>query len=344
MNTITSISELLSLSNSQYRIYDIGRKIDKISKQTFTQIELNQIAYPSPSQGHAFIAIAFWQKKNTQPYLWFIKFPIDERGLLNQGARNHFIAIIVEALGSDLTVNPSEHQEELLKSNPYHFTPSQYKLASLNSIICHELKHKMSGHLDHCKAYFLNQESWTDWEKIGVQGITDFVAILSEGKNDEYLVNALPHLPEQVLIPLCSALENHTLSFNLIAAIIQRIENDSSKNSEIIKLHLVRSLASSTDHSHVIKLIEQLLSKKQVSVDLLIVLAGKCWHILEDQCRMMIFLELLVKNNEQQLFMAIFRDLIAIPLIRPILFQSIRSENRSVELIKAIGLLFQATK
>jgi len=344
MNTITSISELLSLSNSQYRIYDIGRKIDKISKKTFTQIELNQVAYPSPSQGHAFIAIAFWQKKNAQPYLWFIKLPIDERGLLNQGARNHFIAIIVEALGSDLTIDPSEHQEELLKSNPYHFTPTQYKLASLNSIICHELKHKMSDHLKHCITYFSSQELWVNWENIGVQGITDFVATLSQGKNNEYLVNALPHLPEQVLIPLCSALENHALSLNLITAIIHKIENDSSSNSETIKLHLVRSLASSTEHSHVIKLIEQLLSRKQVSMDLLIVLAGKCWHVLEDQQRMMVFLELLVKDNEQQLFNAIFRDLIAIPLIRPILFQSIRSKDRSVELIEAIGLLFQATK
>ncbi|NQZ82479.1 MAG: DUF3549 family protein [Colwellia sp.] len=344
MTAITSISELLLLSNSQYRIYDIGRKIDKISKKDFTQIELNQVPYPSPSQGHAFIAVAFWQNKNTQPYLWFIKLPIDERGLLNQGARNHFIAIIVEALGSNLTINPNEHQEELLKSNPYHFTPSQYKLASLNSIICHELKQKMSVHLDHCKAYFSKQTTWADWQQIGVQGITDFVVLLSEEKNNEYLVNALPHLPEQVLIPLCSALENHTLSFNLIAAIIHRIENDPSNNSETIRLHLVRSLASSTDHLHVIELMEQLMSEKTASADFLIVLAGKCWRILEDQQRMLRFLELMVENNEQQLFNAIFRDLIAIPLIRPILFQSIRSNNRSVQLIKAIGLLFQATK
>jgi hypothetical protein len=343
MTTITSISELLSLSNSQYRVYDIGRKIDKISKKNFTQIELNQLAYPCPSQRHAFIAIAFWQKETAQPYLWFIKLPVDEQGLLNQGARNHFIAIIVEALGSDLTINPNERQEELLKNNPYHFTPSQYKLASLNSILSHELKLKMSSHLEYCKEYFSGQNPLVNWQDIGVQGIADFAVLLSEGKNTANLIKALPLLPEQVLIPLCSALENHSLSSSLVDAINQRIENDTSSNSNN-SLHLVRSLASSTDQKNVVNMIDELMSKSYVSVELLIVIAGKCWHILEEQCRITRFLELFVKNGEQQLFNAIFADLVAIPSIRPILFQAIRSENRTESLAKAIGLLFQAPK
>ena len=117
MDTIDTISQLLQASNSQYRLYDIGRKITKISKEQFEKIENNQLPYPAPSQGHACIAIAFWQKQSPQPYLWLVKLPLDERGLLNQGARNHFIAIIVEALGSDLTQDANEQQEELLKSN-----------------------------------------------------------------------------------------------------------------------------------------------------------------------------------------------------------------------------------
>lgn len=160
MTTIATISEFLELSQSQYRIYDVGRKIDKISKANFEKIELNQIPYPFPSQGHAFIALAFWQKNIEQQYLWFVKLPLDERGLLNQGARNHFIAIIVEALGADLTVNPSEQQEKLLSNNPYHFTPSQYKLASLNSIIKCELKQNASDYYKDCQAYIAGKLTW----------------------------------------------------------------------------------------------------------------------------------------------------------------------------------------
>ena len=101
--TISSISALLNLSDSQYRIFDIGRRVDKISKEQFEKIEAAELPYPFPTQGHALLAIAFWQKRSSSPYLWFIKIPLDERGLLNQGARNHFIAIIIETL---ITLHP----------------------------------------------------------------------------------------------------------------------------------------------------------------------------------------------------------------------------------------------
>ena len=84
-DTISSISALLNLSDSQYCIYDIGRRVDKISIEQFEKIEAAQLPYPFPIQGHAMLAIAFWQKQSTSPYLWFVKLPLDERGLLNQG-------------------------------------------------------------------------------------------------------------------------------------------------------------------------------------------------------------------------------------------------------------------
>ncbi len=54
------------------------------------------------------------------------------------------------------------------------------------------------------------------------------------------------------------------------------------------------------------------------------------------------YLELLVKVNEKGVFQAIFKDLVAIPTIRPLLFQCMRAPNRSDALSKAIGQLFQA--
>ena len=215
MTTISTISELLGLSDSQYRIYDIGRRIDKISKSDFNKIELNQLPYPYPSQGHAFIAIAFWQKKSSEPFLWFVKLALDERGLLNLATRNHFIEVIITALGTDLTVDPTEKQEELLKSNPYHFTPSQYKLAYLNSTLKVELKQAPSSYLPSLTQY-LEKQQWDKWQSVGVQGITDFVARLEQNDYKTQLVQAFEHLPEQVILPFCAALENVTLDVQLI--------------------------------------------------------------------------------------------------------------------------------
>jgi hypothetical protein len=347
MDTIDTISQLLQASNSQYRLYDIGRKITKISKDQFEKIENNQLPYPTPSQGHACIAIAFWQKQSPQPYLWLLKLPLDERGLLNQGARNHFIAIIVEALGSDLTQDANEQQEELLKSNPYLYTPAQYKLASLNSKIKTALKQAPSEHLYAFKAYLSSSTDWESWQHIGVQGITDFVARIEEDNHNELLSEALPHLPNEVLFPLCSALENENLSVELIASIIDLLKaqlalpTSQQEQELLIQQHLLSSLASSCQHPHVVKLINELLQQQKLAPELLITLSGRCWEALANSQNLMAFFEHIIATKEQELFNSIFKDLVAVPAIRPVVFQCMRAPERSENFSQAIGQLFQ---
>ena len=353
MDTIDTISQLLQSSNSQYRLYDIGRKITKISKEQFEKIENNQLPYPAPSQAHACIAVAFWQKQSPQPYLWLLKLPLDERGLLNQGARNHFIAIIVEALGSDLTQDANEQQEELLKSNPYLYTPAQYKLASLNSKIKTELKQAPSEYLASFKSYLSGNSGWDNWQHVGVQGITDFVARIDHDEHSELLSKALPHLPNEVLFPLCSALENENLKVELIEAIISLLKNQLSlsttqevqdtsidEQKSLIQQHLLRSLASSCQHPHVKKLIDELLQQQTLTPELLITISGRCWEALTNTQNLMAFFEHIITSKEQELFNSIFKDLVAIPDVRPVVFQCMRAPERSEAFSKAIGQLF----
>lgn len=348
MSTISTISELLQLSDSQYRIFDLGRKIDKLSKSHFEKIEQNQLPYPFPSQGHAFFAIAFWQKQATTPYLWFIKLPLDERGLLNQGARNHFIAIIIEALGSDLTVDPTEQQEKLLSNNPYHFTPSQYKLASLNSIIKVELKQAPNQHFNTFFSYLSESEAWDNWHNIGVQGITDFAARIDIPENAQILHTAFDHLPKPVLLPLCTALENQILPEQLISVICNRILQPKNSDDNEVQTHLIRSLASNTAHPYVINMFDELINNKSFNEEDFITIAGRCWSLLENDTRMMMFLENLISSQDpsqsssqsNMLFNAIFKDLVAIPSIRTVIFQCMRNPERSPEFAQAIGQLF----
>jgi len=354
MNTIDTISQLLHSSNSQFRLYDIGRKIEKISKEQFEKIELNQIPYPTPSQGHACIAIAFWQKKSPQPYLWLLKLPLDERGLLNQGARNHFIAIIVEALGSDLTQDANKQQEELLKNNPYLFTPAQYKLAALNSKIKFELKQAPSEYLSPFLAYLCKENNWDNWQMVGVQGITDFAVRINENTNNkerysQILINALPHLPSEVLLPLCGALENEEFPVDLIDALINLLQQKLKLTTETqlqnetliqIQQHLLRSLACNCHHIHVKTFVDALLEQQSVAPELLITLSGRCWLALTNTKQLMAYFEHLIACEDQALFNSIFKDLVAIPSIRPVVFQCMRAPERSNELSQAIGQLF----
>lgn len=349
MNTIDTISQLLHSSNSQFRVYDIGRKIEKISKEQFEKIELNQIPYPSPSQGHACIAIAFWQKQSPQPYLWLLKLPLDERGLLNQGARNHFIAIIVEALGSDLTQDANGQQEALLKNNPYLFTPAQYKLAALNSKLKFELRQAPSEYLSPFLAYLSGENNWDNWQMVGVQGITDFAVRINEETNIKNLILALPHIPNEVLFPLCGALENEKFSVELIDALLDLLQNklELAKSSQDkrdtlvqVQQHLLRSLASNCNHVHIENFVKKLLAQEHVSPELLITLSGRCWIALADTKRLIAYFEHLIACEDRALFNSIFKDLVAIPVMRPIVFHCMRSPDRSSELSQAIGHLF----
>ncbi len=346
---IETISQLLNLSGSQYRLYDIGRRIEKLSKEQFEKVELNQLPYPTPSQGHAHIAITFWQKKSTQPYLWLLKLPLDERGLLNQGARNHFIAIIVEALGADLSQETNKKQEELLSANPYLFTPAQYKLASLNSKIKVDLKQPASEYLLPFQHYISDKANWSNWQTVGVQGITDFAARINQENNIEQLIKALPSLPEEVLLPLCGALENEVYTIELITAVLSRlasllknetcgISNNTSNNQ--LQQHLLRALAANVNHIHVIDFIEKLLEQEKISTELLITLSGRCWLALADEKRLMSYFEHLVASGDNALFHSIFKDLVTIPDLRPIVFQCMRAPERSPALAQAIGQLF----
>ncbi len=342
-DTISSISALLSLSDSQYRIFDIGRRVDKISKEKFAKIEAAELPYPYPIQGHALLAIAFWQKQSTSPYLWFIKLPLDERGLLNQGARNHFIAIIIEALGDNLSVNPTEQQEALLKKNPYHFTPAQYKLAAVNSVVSTSLKQIPSQFYAPAQSYLSGLSGWEAWQSVGVQGLSDFAFRLDEDNNNEILISALSYLPEQVLVPLCSALENVTLAPAAIKELTKRYQQETLKEQVInsISIALLRALALSTQHPYSQSFIANLIQNNVLEEDVLIIIAGRLWPILNDENLLFSYLEQLIKDSDYALFSAIFKDLVAIPLIRPVLLQAIRSPKRSPELAKAIGMLFK---
>lgn len=342
MNNIDTISDLLTFSGSQYRIYDIGRRIDKISKDTFSKIELNQQPYPFPAQGHAHIAIIFWQKASSEPFLWFVKFPLDERGLLNQGARNHFIAIIIEALGSDLSVNPTSKQEELLKANPYHFTPAQYKLAAINSKVSNELKQQPSSFYQHALKYLSGSLGWQNWQDVGVQGLTDIVSRLNQQNHQDLLEQAISSLPTEVLEPICLALENEKLSPLLIEALLTRHQqvNRVDGSSNYSENYILRALSSSCSHSYVKKYIVNVLNEGKFSEETAILLASRCWDLFTDKVLLLSFMEKLVTLNDQALFSGLFKDLVSIPSIRPVILSCLREPNRSLALAEALGHIF----
>ena len=54
---LESISSFLEMSGFQYRVFDMGRKIQRISNQKFAAIESQQELYPYPFQQKAWLSI-----------------------------------------------------------------------------------------------------------------------------------------------------------------------------------------------------------------------------------------------------------------------------------------------
>ncbi|MCF6456221.1 DUF3549 family protein [Pseudoalteromonas sp. MMG024] len=337
-HTISSLGELLDNAGTTWRVFDMGRRIQKIDKQTFSQIENNHIPYPFPLQQHAFLAIQFWNSHETEtPYIWFLKMPLDEQSKLVQASRNHFASMVLEALGNQLTGN--DEAQSQLDNNPYVFTPNANKLAAFNAIIKKELKQSASAYYEHVELYFSGKLGFNEWQQLGLQGIADFAMRLTD-TNQDNLIKALDQLPQPVVNSLASTLEHSAISVALTEALYVQFENAvKQQNSENIINYL--RMMSNTSATGILERAVAILvtTPTLLNLDIVLTLTGRCWHVLEDH--VVALMDYLASEHDQDVFAGIFADLVAIPSLRPHMLAMIRMQNRSEALSRAIGKLFQ---
>ena len=109
---INSLSEFLLQAHTQHLVFDMGRGLKPITNQLFFEWENQQSPCLYPRQDHAWFCIAFWNEKlSSERYIWFIKLPLDENGLMIQAARNQFLEIIIQALGKGLEHTQDENAQ-----------------------------------------------------------------------------------------------------------------------------------------------------------------------------------------------------------------------------------------
>ena len=163
---INTLSEFLLQAQTQYLLIDLGRGMRLINNQTFFEWENQQAPCAYPRQDHAWFCIVFWNEQvDKERYMWFIKLPVDENGLLVQASRNQFLEIIVTALGSQLEHTANEQAQ--LPENPYIFTPSQQQLADCNALIRRQIN---DNSRDNSKAIrYMQAPSIQEWQDLSVQ-------------------------------------------------------------------------------------------------------------------------------------------------------------------------------
>jgi len=338
-----TIGGLLKSGRYHYQPYDIGRGVTPLDLELFRQFETGATPYPLPLQQHAWIGLLGWNPDNhDEHFIWFLKFPLDELGILNQAARDDFLAQLIEAFeaahGSDKPVNTS------MDESPYGIRPREETMALFHARALQQLGLPPSRHFNHAHSYFSGSKGFEQWAFIGLQGIADLAARLDEGDNSSLIANAIPQLPAEPFIALCSALESSHPDASIATAVATRLrEQMQSRECNTALLAAgVRGLATATDSELRSALLEELLdSDYRGDIELLAAITGRCWSDLKEPELARKFLEALAVNSAgEDGFNAIVADLLFIPGMRDPILQVIRNPERSEALSAAIGKLF----
>ncbi|MBE4474778.1 DUF3549 family protein [Vibrio parahaemolyticus] len=344
MENIQTLTQLLKNSHCEYQIFDLGRRIKTIDSQLFADVEKGLCPYPYPMQRKAHLAIAYWNEQK-QPWIWFLKFELDERGLLKQSDIGNFIKYVVEAMGTRLSEEMSEEQQQKLSNNPYTFKPSEDKMAVFHSQVRANLDLPTSQYYEHTQHYFTGGLGWENWQTVGLQGITDIAARLGKEQNAVTLRKALNHLPNEPLYALLGALEHVDLQERLAQRIAEKAQQEIQCTEPDLFLlsALTRALAGAPTEVS-LPVLEAILQSPRLShQEVLIGIAGRAWHLLSDAKIAEQFLLRLAQTGNQTLFNQLFADLVMLPELRMVLLPLLHS-SPSEELATALIKLQQATK
>ncbi|MEH0687758.1 DUF3549 family protein [Vibrio cholerae] len=345
MDTIHSLTELLKNSHCDYRVFDLGRRISVIDAQTFSDVEQGQKPYPYPLQRKAHLAIAYWNE-HKQPWIWFLKFELDERGLFQQADIGQFIKYVIEAMGSRLNQEMSEEQQQKLSNNPYTFKPSDDKMAVFHSQIRAELDLPCSQYYEHAQHYFSGGLGFEQWQTVGLQGISDMCARLGRDQNGVHIRKSLTSLPSQPMYALLGVLEHTSPLPSKLAERLSEMAHKEmeAKTPDLFLLSALTRALSGSHHQLSHRLVETLLASPLLShQEVLIAIAGRCWHWLSDQDIAEQFLLRLAQTGNQTLFNQLFADLVMLPELRMVLLPLLHT-SPSPELAQALLNLQKATK
>ena len=343
---ITTLSEFLHHSGAKYRVFDMGRRVAQLNSEQFLNFEAAKQAYPYPLQKSALFGVIFWSP--TRPdkhYIWFLKFPLDEQGLLIQSARDELISKLLKHAGeSMLAVTRSDAIEDILKDSPYTFTPFEEKLAAFNSKANNCLGRQPSSYYNNAFNYFIGDKDLNDWQSLAIQGVADVAERLNEGADTQRLIEVLPKLPVRPFVVLCSFLEQVEPTVAIVEALTQQIEYElQQKEPNIEKICACLRAASNSRARGLLKqmVIQVLKDDCSKKIEILAIISGRLWQLLENSQICTLFVERLAENDaDYSGFSHVLVDAMFMPGLREHIMKALRCPKRSDTLSKRVGEMF----
>lgn len=324
--SISTLSQLLRESQSDYLCYDLGRRVQAITPTEFNAIERQQAPYPYPVQGHACFALVFWPQLSNQeqePFLWFLKFPLDERGLLEQAAVQEYLTSVITLLGQQITHALSDEQEQQLQQSPYLFTPAEEKRAALHAQLSLRWQRQPSVHFELAQTTLAQPEHW---QQVGVQGLHDVAARLADlPETQAALIKQFTSYPAPLRQATAIALEHQQLPTALSDALAAQLLQLSAGE---VRADVLRCLAGNATTAAVNEAICHVLAN--ANVDECVICCARLWQAFDPLCTPHVQLETLLTALAQQdvpIFAALITDLLRMPMLRPHLLVTLQRDD-----------------
>lgn len=348
MQPIQTLTDFLNTSNVSFRLFDMGRRVSKISADTFSRFEQARIPYPLPYLQQAWIGVLLWNpKQSDQQIIWFLKLPLDEQGLLVQASRDDFLHRLGRCVGDQLLDKAIE--EDPLKDNPLAFKPDQAKMSAFHAKASRILQQPPSAFYQPARDYLSGLRGYDAWETLGIQGIADLCSRLEFDSNDAVLIHAIDKLPLPPLEAFAAQLEHHPLPHAVSQQLSRRLHRELETDScspGILSPQTIASLLRGLSQSHSEELRHNALqavlrSKFATNIEVLATIASRCWVDLHNASICDDFLEALSDNESgQPAFNQIITELVFIPGMRQPIMTGLRNPDRSDSLAQALGGFF----
>ncbi len=343
-DSFRTLGEFLEQTGATVRVFDLGRRITEIGRDHLQQIEMGRERYPQPYLQQAWTGWVFWDaQRGDDPMIWFLRFPLDEQGLLSLPARDAFLDHVLKCVGRRLNPESNDTLDQTLGDSPYTFRPRDDRLAVFHARVARLLGRDPSRFYAHARDYLSGQVGYDQWAFVGIQGLADVAARWADGDNAELLAVAVPDLPVEPFVALCGCLENERIPGHLARSLIERARGEETPD---VVAAAVRGISFSSAEALRREYLAQVLAGAGGrNAVVLAAVAGRAWGDLTDPQLLLSFLEALAVNSGgAEVFQELVVDLLQVPGLRETVMSAFRSPDRSVELAQAIGALLGAVR
>lgn len=325
MNAHPTLLKLLEQSTAQVLVYDIGRRIGAMPRNSFAAFERATAPYPLPMQRKAWFALV-QVGGDSEPVIWFLSLSLDERGLIIPAERDYLLNRLLESAQAS---RRGKDPQVFLQDNPHAFTPREERMALFHARLSADLGRPPSRFYGHALNYFCGQLGWDQWGFVGYQGIADVACRHDGGPLD----TAVPDLPKEPLVALCHCLESQTIDDRLTTALHARLnfEIDGRKADVGTVAALIRGLSSRAASTQTVDAtIAVLDSPVGNDIEILAAIAGRAWDVLHNPVVLRRYLLRLATNDHgQAAFEHCVSDLLSLPTLAPALRTTLRAENQA---------------